>query len=783
MNFLMAPVVSALVFFATVHAVLAYTPLASTSLSFTGGLLVLASGFVMQKIPSSSRASLLGCVVIGYILILFTFHTTLFHSFSALASLFLSAWDGSHMSFLSPPVASVSPTFALYALLFFVLWVTVAGVTSPLFRIFAGVMGLFSLVLTFYFGLEPFLLDILLITAFWMSLFVRGKNRSVVFVLALIPGMGLFLLYPENRYVQPSFLSHAQESFLTFTDPTASLFHSKHAFGTIAQGGAENGVLGTVSGVHFTGRTVVDIQSDTADKPLYIRHTVGSRYENNGWHMLPDSAYAETSPLFDHNQGEWYDQSAWLMEVISHSPSLSSAFLSYTPAGPSMAGLKQTFAIASVYGDTTYYFIPYHASFGSDIFLYDRAPKGNRQKIYTTYLWNPHPGALLSFLRDTPPEDPYYRTYVEGEARYRRFVYAHDLTIPEDLRNTLTTLLPIPHTETAEEKRAWVETIRQFFNDRYRYTTHPGKTPDGADFISYFLTTQKEGYCTHFASAGVMLLRAAGIPARYVTGLVVHPDEINGSPILDGLHHKRVSDRHSHAWAEVYVDGLGWEPCEFTPGKGTGDNPFSSPLPKQSAQTPPSPLKDETVPQEKKEKNPPKNNKAPQKTPTPSKEQQEDKEITPPKEPSLPPVTKVPPAHPSFLSPAIYGGMIVLLLFIFSFLYIRYRLSVVPKLLAEGANTAQEHKALIRYMRRLTAYDGHPLEKSYKEWQKVLSQDPRFAGFDTWLALMTEAKYSGAPLADNKWEEALQRANAIREGHLTSQTTKERWIFRLFYQL
>lgn len=783
MNFLIPSVLSALVFFATVHAVLSYTPLASTWLSFTGGLLVLASGFVMQKIPSSSRASLLRCVAIGYILILFTFHTTLFHSFSTLASLCLSAWDGSPMSFLSPPGTAVSPTFALYALLFFLLWVAVVGITSPLFRIVTGVMGLFSLVLTFYFGLDPFLLDILLITAFWMSLFIRGKSQAVVFVLALIPGMGLFLLYPENRYVQPSFLSHAQESFLTFTDPTASLFHSKHAFGTIAQGGAENGALGTVSGVHFTGRTVVDIQSETADNPLYIRHTVGSRYENNGWHMLPDSAYAETSPLFDHNQGEWYDQSAWLMEVISHSPSLSSAFLSYTPAGPSMAGLKQTFALSAVYGDTPYYFIPYRASFGSDIFLYDRAPKGNKQKIYTTYLWSPQPGALLSFLRDIPAEDPYYRTYVEGEARYRRFVYAHDLAVPEDLRNTLTTRLPIPHAKTLEEKRAWVETLRQFFRDQYRYTTHPGKTPNGADFISYFLTTQKEGYCTHFASAGVMLLRAAGIPARYVTGLVVHPDEINGSPILDGMHHTRISDRHSHAWAEVYVDGLGWEPCEFTPGKGTGDNPFSSPFPKQSVQTPPSPPKDDPVPQEKKEKASPQKNQTPQEKTTPPKESPQNKEITPPKGPSLPPVTQVPPAHPSFLSPALYGGMIVLLLLIFSFLYIRHRLSVVPHLLAKGENTPQNHRALIHYMRRLTAYDGHPLEKSYKEWKKVLSQDPRFAGFDTWLALMTEAKYRGTPLADNKWEEARHRTNAIRECHLTHQTTKERWIFRLFHQL
>ena len=96
------------------------------------------------------------------------------------------------------------------------------------------------------------------------------------------------------------------------------------------------------------------------------------------------------------------------------------------------------------------------------------------------------------------------------------------------------------------EKRARVEQIQRFFAKNYKYTTHPGKTPEGKDFISYFLTESREGYCTYFASAAVMMLRESGIPARYVSGLSVDKNEINGASLSpQGLHKLGVNDRHA----------------------------------------------------------------------------------------------------------------------------------------------------------------------------------------------------------------------------------------------
>ena len=64
-------------------------------------------------------------------------------------------------------------------------------------------------------------------------------------------------------------------------------------------------------------------------------------------------------------------------------------------------------------------------------------------------------------------------------------------------------------------------------------------------------STQKAGFCEHFSSAFVVLMRAAGIPARVVTGYV------GGyrNPIGD---YWLVRRSDAHAWAEVWLQGRGW---------------------------------------------------------------------------------------------------------------------------------------------------------------------------------------------------------------------------------
>ena len=127
-----------------------------------------------------------------------------------------------------------------------------------------------------------------------------------------------------------------------------------------------------------------------------------------------------------------------------------------------------------------------------------------------------------------------------------------------------------------------IDELRNYFQDNFPYTLSPGITPRRKDFVNYFLTEKRKGYCAHYASAATLILRYMGIPARYVEGYAVDAIKIaedgkltdkNVSDYYDGaslLPQSSVisydaSDGNAHAWVEVYDENLGWYPVELTP--------------------------------------------------------------------------------------------------------------------------------------------------------------------------------------------------------------------------
>lgn len=68
----------------------------------------------------------------------------------------------------------------------------------------------------------------------------------------------------------------------------------------------------------------------------------------------------------------------------------------------------------------------------------------------------------------------------------------------------------------------------------------------------------------HFAAAATMLLRACGMPARYVVGYAAPASLFQGQE--DGSYQAVLEDDNAHAWAEVYREGIGWTVVEATPG-------------------------------------------------------------------------------------------------------------------------------------------------------------------------------------------------------------------------
>ena len=99
--------------------------------------------------------------------------------------------------------------------------------------------------------------------------------------------------------------------------------------------------------------------------------------------------------------------------------------------------------------------------------------------------------------------------------------------------------------------------LKQYFAERFEYATWQGKSEGGQTPLARFLFTTHSGHCEYFATATVLLLRAAGIPARYASGFSVHEWSA-----LEGAY--LVRERHAHAWVRAWVDGA-WQDVDTTP--------------------------------------------------------------------------------------------------------------------------------------------------------------------------------------------------------------------------
>lgn len=153
------------------------------------------------------------------------------------------------------------------------------------------------------------------------------------------------------------------------------------------------------------------------------------------------------------------------------------------------------------------------------------------------------------------------------DIRHRNLPGDHYLALPEDTREGAEELLEeILTTERSATEKA--DAIARYVRSSAVYDLNPGRMPSGEeDFAIWFLKKQDKGYCVHFASATAVLLRAAGVHARYVTGYMA--EGIAGQTVT-------VTDAQAHAWVEYYEPRLDvWIPLESTPA--SPDSPVPEP--------------------------------------------------------------------------------------------------------------------------------------------------------------------------------------------------------------
>lgn len=138
--------------------------------------------------------------------------------------------------------------------------------------------------------------------------------------------------------------------------------------------------------------------------------------------------------------------------------------------------------------------------------------------------------------------------------RYPRWVQQRYLALPNTvparvlaLARDLTATAPTPY-DRARAIEAYLRT--------FPYDLNLPVPPSDRDVADYFLFDLRRGYCDYYATAMVVLARAAGIPARLVVGYAGGlPDPANARYL--------VTEANAHAWPEIYFPGYGW--IEFEP--------------------------------------------------------------------------------------------------------------------------------------------------------------------------------------------------------------------------
>ncbi len=103
------------------------------------------------------------------------------------------------------------------------------------------------------------------------------------------------------------------------------------------------------------------------------------------------------------------------------------------------------------------------------------------------------------------------------------------------------------------------ERIKTYFQQYFFYSLYLGEETDPDQAIRAFMLKRKTGHCEYFAAATVLLLRQAGVPARYANGYSV--EEFDND---QGLY--VVRSRHAHAWAIAYLNGT-WQVIDSTPSQ------------------------------------------------------------------------------------------------------------------------------------------------------------------------------------------------------------------------
>jgi len=366
---------------------------------------------------------------------------------------------------------------------------------------------------------------------------VKGKSRVITSNVGIILGLITsiifaitFSIYPPDSYEATDGMEKSgayikkllnEVTFEEFIDGLMGVGH----------GGVNGGQLGTIDKIKYNNETALEVTTPYFGKDIYLKGYIGCEYTGNSWDQLSDEMYYKY--FTNYNGVDGFNINSIMISELDNAKE---------------AGNQENYlaklSVTNIDANKKYIYFPYNsylyndnASVGSsDNFQGQRESFAVLKYTSSKYAFNYYPSfsdidkaqEVAKHIDDK--KNSYdirdYNNYNDfaNEEEYRDFVYRAYTSLPEDSLSEIKKKYAGRYNETKDVQGCIKEAISAI-NDGTTYDLAPGKLPEGKDFVEYFLYENKKGYCTHFASAATVILRAMGVPARYVEGYVVRSND------------------------------------------------------------------------------------------------------------------------------------------------------------------------------------------------------------------------------------------------------------------
>ena len=275
---------------------------------------------------------------------------------------------------------------------------------------------------------------------------------------------------------------------------------------------------------------VMEVTAEQSGR-LYLRGKHFDTYTGTRWHNKPDDREAFPAPyLFAADDTIYYFEPKGTLSIRT----FGTHSVKYLPYHPSEPHYLHSGALENLDGETEY-----------------------------DYQWCALPHNLEDYLIDTVDSID----TLDSNVHWENALQVPQATLEwaaDYLRDTL-----FSQDIYDESVCAVANSIADLVRNSASYDLDTPRMPEGErDFARWFMEESNTGYCVHYATATVVLLRTAGIPARYVEGYMT--DVVAGKTVS-------VTELDAHAWAEYYVTGIGWIPLESTAAASSSNRVETNP--------------------------------------------------------------------------------------------------------------------------------------------------------------------------------------------------------------